>query len=222
MLIKSYQGRYDCHVKFTITECEAGWTKLEVEINGEHIDFIISGIWQDKNPSNLLQTAYLFNPFLGAFKERMDIDYQMVDEDYKGYSDIPLKSEFEWDSEPYITKWCIYMPLAQLEEKEAMLYISIKKDIGKEESKEYDFEIKYRDFCYAIGKCFSDYLKQASGVEQYHVDSFGDEINLRYLVFAKAYGMGLIRNDISFMDCYRGSKETLSFQEELEVLAMDM
>ena len=47
MLNKSYKGRYDCPIKFSITNCEAGWTKLEAEINGEHIDFIISGIWHD-------------------------------------------------------------------------------------------------------------------------------------------------------------------------------
>ena len=221
MLIKSYQGRYDCPVKFTITECEAGWTKLEVEINGEHIDFIISGIWQDKNPSNLLQTAYLFNPFLGAFKERMDIDYQMVDEDYKGYSDIPLKSEFEWDSEPFSTEWCVYMPLAQFEVKEPKLLISIKKDIGSEKYREYSFEIKYKDFCYAVGKCFSDILNKTC-MEEYHINSFGDEINLRYLVFAKAYGLGLLENQISFMDCFKAHKEAFSFKEEMEILAMDM
>lgn len=223
MLKKNVPGGYVCPLSFTIKKCEHGWTELEAVINGERIKFQISGIWEDQNPSNLLQTAYLFNPYIaGNINERFDIDYDLVDGEYKNFADIPLKSEFEWDSEPYITKWCIYMPLAQLEEKEATLYISIKKNIGKEESKEYYFEIKYRDFCYAVGKCFSDYLKQASGVEQYHVDSFGDEINLRYLVFAKAYGMGLIGKDISFMECYRGSKETLSFQEELEVLAMDM
>ena len=103
MLLKSYTGNYDCPVKFTITKCEAGWTKLESEINGEKINFKISGIWQDKNPSNLLQTAYFFNPFIGNFNERMDIDYQMVDEEHKNFADIPLKSEFEWDSESFRT-----------------------------------------------------------------------------------------------------------------------
>ena len=45
MLLKSYQGRYDCPVKFTITKCETGWTKLEALINGEHIDFKISALF---------------------------------------------------------------------------------------------------------------------------------------------------------------------------------
>ena len=221
MLNKSYQGRYDCPIKFSITNCEAGWTKLEAEINGEHIDFIISGIWQDKNPSNLLQTAYFFNPFLGNFNERMDIDYQMVDQEYKNFADIPLKSEFEWDSEPFRTEWCIYLPLIELEVKEPKLLIGIKKDIGSEQCREYNFEVKYKDFCYAVGKCFSDFIRYL-GMEQYHIDSFGDEINLRYLVFAKAYGLGLLANDKSFMDCYKGHKDIFSFKEEMEILAMDM
>lgn len=221
MLLKSYQGRCDCPVKFTITKCEAVWTKLEALINGEHIDFNISGIWQDKNLSNLLQTAYFFNPFLGNFNERMDIDYQMVDEEYKNFADIPLKSEFEWDSEPFSTEWCIYLPLMELDVKEPKLLISIKKDIGSEKCREYSFEVKYKDFCYAVGKCFSDLLNK-TGMEEYHINSFCDEINLRYLVFAKAYGLGLLENDKSFMDCYKGHKEVFSFKEEMEILAMDM
>ena len=153
MLKKNVSSGYVCPLSFTIKKCEHGWTELEAVINGECIEFQISRIWEDQNPSNLLQTAYLFNPYInGNINERFDIDYDLADREYKNFADIPLKSEFEWDSEPYITKWCIYMPLAQLEEKEATLYISIKKDIGKEESKEYYFEIKYRDFCYAIVK----------------------------------------------------------------------
>lgn len=221
MLLKSCQCRYDCPVKLTITKCEAGWTKLQAEINGENIDFKISGIWQDKNPSNLLQTAYFFNPFLGNFNERMDIDYQMVDEEYKNFADISLKSEFEWDSESVSTEWCIYLPLMELEVKEPKLLISIKKDIGSEKCREYSFEVKYKDFCYAVGKCFSDLLNK-TGMEEYHINSFGDEINLRYLVFAKAYGLGLLENDKSFMDCYKGHKEVFSLKEEMEILAMDM
>ena len=72
-----------------------------------------------------------------------------------------------------------------------------------------------------MGKCFSDILNK-TGMEEYHINSFGDEINLRYLVFAKAYGLGLLENQISFMDCFKAHKEAFSFKEEMEILAMDM
>ena len=94
MLKKNVPCGYVCPLSFTIKKCEYGWTELETVINGERIEFQISGIWEDQNPSNLLQTAYLFNPYInGNINERFDIDYDLVDREYKNYADICISDD---------------------------------------------------------------------------------------------------------------------------------
>lgn len=213
--------KYDCPIKFAITNCRAGWTKLSAEINGNKIDFTITSIWQGVKPSLLLESAYFFNPYLGFFQERVDIEYEVCNDAYEDITDIPLQVQFQWDDELNITQWVIEMPREQFEKPYPELIINIIRENSCEEQKKtYSFRVKYKDFCYAVAKCFSDCLK-GYGMDGYYRRSYNDEINLRYLIFVKAYGMGMIANDLSVINSLDYNYD-FTFEEEMKILAMDM
>ena len=53
---------YNCPLRFTITECKAGWTYMVCDFNGTVLEFQISYCLGNQ-PGALIQAAYSFNTY---------------------------------------------------------------------------------------------------------------------------------------------------------------
>lgn len=59
------------------------------------------------------------------------------------------------------------------------------------------------------------------GISGYYYLTRVDDINLRQLIFVKAYGLGALGRDKAFSKC-REEDYNLTFEEEIEILLADM
>lgn len=64
MLMQTFQIRKDRPVELSIKSCLDRRTKLIAEFGKQNIEFLIDSIFYTENASNILESAYFFNPFL--------------------------------------------------------------------------------------------------------------------------------------------------------------
>lgn len=212
---------YDCPTKFTITKCEAGWTNINCDFNGTVLNFNVSCI--GRQPTALVEVAFLLNSFYDNYEGLLDIhvdeEQEVVDQEGNEGWTASLGAEFLCDEEPRINEWHITSAPEDFGKEDYNLNINIVRSTGEGEEK-YDFTVSYRDFCYAVAKCFTDALKQY-GFYGYDTRSYTDRIIVRQLLIIKAYALGILSTKISA--CWElGDEWNLDFEEELKLLVMDM
>lgn len=212
---------YDCPTKFTITNCEAGWTDIDCNFSGTVLNFNVSYI--GRQPTALIEVAFLLNSFYdnneGLLDIHVDDEQEVVDQEGNEGWNASLGAEFLWDEEPRINEWHIASAPEDFGKEDYNLTINIVRSTGEGEEK-YDFTVSYRDFCYAVAKCFTDALKQY-GFYGYDTGSYTDRIVVRHLLIVKAYALGILSTRIS-SDRTIGDIWNLSFEDEMKLLAMDM
>ena len=140
--------------------------------------------------------------------------------DSEGRQRLPHNVSFRWDSSLSYSEWIIELSEEEYNKKEPELHITIRREIGWGRLIDYHFRVKYKDYCYAVGKCFTDYIKRC-GISRYHFHIQVDDINLRQLLFVKAYGLGALGSDKAFCQCTE-EDFNLKFEEEIDVLLADM
>ncbi len=210
---------YNCPLRFTITECEAGWTYVSCDFYGTIIDIYIS--YLGYQPSALLEAVRIFHSHEISYRD--DYCYSHIDivkaEDTLEYWDmVPLVVEFDWDEEPRRSTWTISRDEKDFGNDDFPVKIKIVRKDDKEIT--HEFTVQYRDLSYATAKCYTDMLKQY-GLSGYYHGSYGDDINIRQLLEIKGYALGLISNmyDADESKTYRLE---LSVDEEIDLLKMEM
>ena len=212
---------YNCPLRFTITDCESGWTDLSCDFYGTIIDIYISYIGYQ--PSALIEAVRIFHSHEISYRD--DYCYSHIDIakaediDTLDYWDmVPMVVEFAWEEEPRRSTWTISRDEKDFGKDDFPVKIKIVRKDDEEIS--HEFTVRYRDLCYAVAKCYTDMLKRY-GFSGYYHGSYGDDINLRQLLEIKGYALGLTSNMYAEngMDNYR---LTLTPDEELELLMMDM
>ena len=212
---------YDCPLRFTITKCEYGWTYMSCDFYGTKLNFTISDL--DYQPSALLQSAYTFNTYEDNFDGIYSIEIERADNvpDSEGncWDHVVVRTFFRWEEEPESAEWTISLNPDGYGSENYPLEIKIERwDFGS--TKEYKFNVMYRDFCYAVAKCFTDALK-TYGFLGYHWGTYEDDIVIRELLIIKAYALGILSN-LTSIDATPEYGYDFTFEEELQLLAMDM
>jgi hypothetical protein len=96
----------------------------------------------------------------------------------------------------------------------------LKLKISRGEAKKYSYEVRYKDFCYAVAKACTDTLKEY-GFYGYHNSTYHDDMKIRYLIFLKAIGLDCLEvRELTFHGPEKG--ESSDFSKELELLLFDM
>ena len=220
MLMLKSQIRKDCPLIFSIKSCLDRRTRLIAEFGKQKIEFLIDSIFYTENASNLLESAYFFNPFSFYCDElQLSVECGYMD-DSEGRKRLPHNVSFRWYSSLRCAEWFIELTEEEYYKKEPELHITIRREISSGRFIEYHFRVKYRDFCYAVGKCFTECMKRF-GISGYHYLSRVDDINLRQLIFVKAYGLGALGSEKAFSEC-REEDFNPTFEEEIEILLADM
>jgi hypothetical protein len=114
------------------------------------------------------------------------------------YTEYPIKAEFHWEEEPGGSDWTLSRIIPDSPKYESdfpvHLHIALERYKGGQFSREYDynneydFDFKYSDLCYAVGKAITEVLK-GHGLYGYWY-STSDCIDLVHLVFLKAIALG--------------------------------
>lgn len=212
---------YDCPLRFTITECEAGWTHMVCDFYGTALEFHISDLGDQ--PSALIEAVQAFHAdadnYDGIRSIYVDRKDKIPDLEGNCWDDVVVRTSFNWEEEPQEVEWWIVMDPKDHGPENFPLEISIERwDFDFPEN--YQFNVMYRDLCYAVAKCFTDALKKY-GFEGYHSGSYTDDINVRELLIIKAYALGILSN-LTSLDKVPEYRYDFTFEEELQLLKMDM
>jgi hypothetical protein len=174
----------DCPLEIELIPRGAGWTYVCLTTGGERIDFVISNVMGGQF-SDLVRILYFFSPGQydsdspNWFIECADGDFTLdevppkVAAEFRAhnkttvhYVDIPHRAEFQWDEEPGFSHWILERVPNLHEDFNVKLHIKIQR-CGQHDGvydlefeKEYDFEFRYKDLCYAVAKAYTKVLKE--------------------------------------------------------------
>ena len=217
-----------------ILEVDAGWMYVEYKINEVNYPFTISCVIGDPFEC-LIEAAYYFLGENADYSDGSEFNrlysYFFFEENGKrvylddlptekekecmdkcnAFPEGPMRMIFCWDSEGSTCEWTIER-LNSYSDKESNLRITIIRD------EKVSFEIKYRDFCYAIVKAYNDILMK-QGILGYHAGTFCYEFSIYKLLYLKAFLMnrcGWLRNE------NESGVEITNIRKEIKLLLMEM
>ena len=132
------------------------------------------------------------------------------------YSELPWKAEFDWDEESAHSHW--RLERTPTLDTDFMLKINI--EICRNKDNKFTYEVRYKDFCYAVAKACTIALKEY-GFYGYHYSIYYEDLHIRYLLFIKAVALDCM--EVRKLTSHKqGKGETTSFNKELELLLFDM
>lgn len=185
-------------VEVVLVPYGGGWTDVYLNIGADKLYFIASNS-MGSSFSELVETLY----YLSTDND----DYVELDKDFDG---------FTWDEEGASSTW--RFELSPPYDENSMLKLAI--DINRNESKHYEYEIKYKDMCYAVAKTLTNVLK-SYGIMGYHRSTYTDDINMRHFLYLKAVALDY-ENIQKYTDLGDGKGVASDFEKELELLLFDM
>ena len=231
-------SKRNCGIKMRLVPYGGGWTDVYADFGDGELYFIISNTTGDADFGTFMRALYYLSPDSRSYEE----DYNLVDykEGICEYMDgkyvvtkivdntdgmdlpltirpIPWKTHFSWYEEPSASNWVIEREPTE----DSSFDVKISIDICRNETKHYEYTVRYDDLCYAVADACTKALKK-HGFLGYCSATYTDNINLRYFLFLKAVAL---RNmevcDLTFYDG-KGEGETGSFEKEIELLLFDM
>lgn len=227
----------DCGIKMKIVPYGAGWTDVYVDFGEEELYFIISHCMGDNFTDfmKLLSHMYPSKNDLEEFEDDMEYQYavkKLTEDGYKTdfiienlsgisfpvvYQKIPWKSEFTWDEEGACSVW--HLEREPNEETNFILHIDI--EIDRNEKKKYHYNVHYKELCYAVAKAYTEMLKK-HGFMGYHQAVYSEDIQMRYLLFLKAYALDCMEVIETTSSSVKGEGDKSSLENELKLMLFDM
>lgn len=220
----------DCGISMKLVPYGAGWTDVYLSIGEDKLYFIISALLGDTF-TDLLRILYFLHPenndpehkenHIDCWEGLIENDEvveiaEQIDKYPCIVRPIPKKGELSWDEEGSESKWVI--------ERDATLdtdfNIKISIDICRDETKHYEYNVRYKDFCYAVAKTCTEVLK-SHGIYGYHHSIYQDDMHLRYLLFIKSVALDNFEVRV-LTDMGDKNGEGSSFEKEIELLLFDM
>lgn len=226
----------ECNVKMRLIPYGAGWTDFYADFGDGELYFILSNS-MGSNYSDLVDALYYMYPDQNDYVEPGIIEYKIgvveeingervVTKIYDRYCDdtlgctcrdIPWRTSFSWDEEGSWSHWT----LERVPDTNTEFSLKISIDIDRSEAKHYEYEVPYKDMCYAVADAYTKALKK-HGFWGYHYATFTDDVNVRQLLFLKSIALGNMEaRTLTYYD-EKGMGETSDFDRELELLLFDM
>ena len=230
----------ECSIKMEITPYGDGWEDIDLEIQGDHHWWSVSGSLGDGFGA-LVESLYCLYPehyrefdrcrwlkeraeLTGERKNGKWVDVRPVKPGERcTYFTVPVQTRFLWDEEGCGVRWALSRPANDKHEFPLSVEIEEFSDYGARAkvTGRYRYVVPYADMCHAVGKALTAAMK-THGFTGFEASVWESDINVRHLCFLKACGMG--RPDF-FMPVYgeeQGSGAKTSFADEMELLAFDM
>lgn len=224
----------DCPIKFELVPYGSGWEDVTLEIGGDSHWWSISGCLGDGFGA-LVESLYALYPYQTydereqkrlTEEDKFEADYvngeyvncHRLPDGATSYKSMPKTAEFYWDLEGCGVNWKLTKEFGP--EKDFTLVVELSEGT-EQRHKDFRYEVKYSDLCYAVGKALTEALKK-HGFAGFHTSVWESDVNVRHLCFLKACGMGHPDAVQPIESAERGEGATSSFDEELELLMFDM
>ena len=194
----------DCPINLELVAYGAGWEDVTLDICGDHHWWSVSGCLGDGFGA-LVESLYALYP-------------DQPHDEYEAHRlTAPMCAEFYWDLEGSGVAWKITRESGLAKE----FNITIELRCGEEDdAMQYKYEVRYSDFCYAIGKALTEVVKK-HGFAGFYASVWESDINVRHLCFLKACGMGRA-DTLQPSFAAKTSEAVSSFEDEIELLMFDM
>lgn len=202
----------ECGIKVRLIPSGAMFLKVEIDIEGEHLEF-----W----PSSAMagQFGDFINSFYALFSENSDNHK----EPYSGKcahevdGDVIVTTKTQWDEEGSIIdiiferRFCV-----DDENWDNSDIIDLTFFIHRQECSEKHFSISTKELCYAIAKACTEILKEY-GFYGYRLVTEWDYFKIYQLLYIKAFAL-----DCMEMRSCDNEEGKTNFNDEIELLMFDM
>ena len=204
----------DCDIKIKLTPSGAQFLHFEMDIQGDHLDFLPASTMGEQFGAIVSACYMLFHEW-GDMHEEWRKGGRLSWQDPNLHT---IYSSVDWDNEGDVME--IIMSRSgnfEIDYENDMMEIVIKHydDIIKK------YKVKSKDWCYAIAKACTEVIKEY-GIYGYRCSTEGDGFLIHQLLYIKSFALGnfearelIAENELDW------AKRT-SFEKELELLLFDM
>ena len=207
----------DCGIKIKFHDLGAGWLNMDFDIENKHFTFSSSDCCGD-GLEDLINAIFQLNPTLDTCETDFNIVFKTMKHKIDGEEvdlEIPLLTDLAFNEEPS----SIYWKFEREETADIDCNLKIHLSINREKTEDYDFTVRYKDFCYALAKACTEMLKEY-GIIGYRKSYWRDDFPLRQFLRIKAIAL----NDFSCIDTIydKNHGERSNLNKEIEFLLLDI
>jgi hypothetical protein len=206
-------------INFKLAPPDVGWEKVHIDINGDQFDFDISYIGDTFYQLISCTAALMGTPPFENYSSSIERAEVAVD---GKTSDIAKQANVCWDQETSgNVKWTLTKP--DTLDEDFSLHIELAL-LNTDEKHAYD--VDFREFCYALAKCFTEVLK-SSGICGYCDGiQLGNALMLDFqeFIYIKAFALGKLDDfKTTYSKDEQGERRPqTNLQKEIELIMQDM
>lgn len=212
--MKAELKKRDCDIKIKLTPSGTQYLHFEMDIQGEHLDFLPASTVGEQFGAVVSALYTLFHENGDGHKEWHSCEY-ISDENHVIHT---IVTKVDWDNEGDVVE--IIMS------RKCTVDIDYENDLTDIEVKNYDkvlkkYTVKTKDLCYAVAKACTEVLKEY-GFYGYRYSTELDYFKLHQLLYIKSFALtNFDARELTSKSENEWVKRT-SFEKELELLLFDM
>ena len=203
----------DCDIKIKLTPSGTQYLHFEMDIQGDHLDFLPASTMGDQFGAIVCALYTLFHEKEDMHEEWRSREH-ISDENHVIHRRV---TKVEWDNEGDV--------IDIMMSRKGGIDIDYENDLIDIEIKNYDevlkqYTVKTKDLCYAVAKACTEALKEY-GIYGYRYSTEQDYFNLHQLLYIKSFALGNFEARELISEENDWVKKT-SFEKEMELLLFDM
>ena len=225
----------DCPIRLELVAYGSGWEDVTLEIGGDRHWYSISGCLGD-GFGGLVESLYVLYPhqsyneaekhrwltaedeYVGDYKDGKYFNLRLRTDSDSTYFCFPKRAEFYWDLEGHGVSWTLTRESGAAREFKVTVEL---EEVDGQEKKSFKYVVDYADLCYAVGRALTEVVKK-HGFGGFHESVWESDVNIRYLCFLKACGMGKPDAVMPVKVDEEDDGSVSSFKDEIELLMFDM
>jgi hypothetical protein len=213
-----------------------GLTKVHLDIGSNHLFLMASSILGHRFDDLLRALYYLYpeNKSDSSAEDIIEYKYGICEQNGDRYEivkivdsvsgqpmpliarDLPWKTIFKWDEEGSTVNWLIEREATA--DTDFTLYLKI--EISRLETEVYFFQVRYKDFCYAVAKACTEVIKKY-GLYGFYCSTDSLDLNIRILLFLKSVALDHFEA-LELTQSTDKQGEYSPLEKEIELLMFDM
>ena len=203
----------DCDIKIKLTPSGTQFLRFEMDIQGDHLDFLPASTMGDQFGAVVSALYTLFHEKEDMHEEWRSREH-ISDENHVIHRRV---TKVEWDNEGDV--------IDIIMSRKGGIDIDYEDDLIDIEIKNYDevlkqYTVKTKDLCYAVAKACTEVLKEY-GIYGYRYSTEQDYFKLHQLLYIKSFALGNFEARELISEENDWVKKT-SFEKEIELLLFDM
>ena len=211
--MKTELKKRDCDIKIKLTPSGTQYLHFEMDIQGDHLDFLPASTMGDQFGAVVSALYTLFHEKEDMHEEWRSREH-ISDENHVIHRRV---TKVEWDNEGDV--------IDIIMSRKGGIDIDYEDDLIDIEIKNYDevlkqYTVKTKDLCYAVAKACTEVLKEY-GIYGYRYSTEQDYFKIHQLLYIKSFALGNFEARELISEENDWIKKT-SFEKEIELLMFDM